>query len=133
MTKTSGLRWWWYLDRFWWGDDEVSARDLQSLVLGSGLPKLPSDPRAEVTLSDSTRIAVWARDHGRCVDCGTGEGLHFDAIIESAGPSIDSPRNIELRCQGCRERRDFNEARTRVANARADAFPYREHLSLRSG
>lgn len=134
VTKAGGLRWWWYRDRFWWGDENVSARDIEKRVLRSNVyRKLPADPRAEASLSDSTRLAVWSRDRGRCVDCGSSEDLHFDEIVHGSGASIDSARNVELRCHACRGRRDFNEARTRVANARVDAFSYRDRVPLRGG
>jgi hypothetical protein len=130
VTKTGSRRWWWYLDRFWWGDKDVSARDVEDLVLRRDMyRKVPSDPQAEASLSDSTRLAVWSRDQGRCVDCGSSVDLLFDEIIQGSGANIDSARNVELRCRPCRDRRDHNEARTRVANARFDATPYQRSVA----
>jgi hypothetical protein len=130
VKKIGGLRWWWYLDRFWLAGNDVSARDVEDLVRRSDMyKKVRSDPRTEASLSESTRLAVWSRDQGRCVDCGSSEGLRFDEIIQGSETSIDSARNVELRCDGCRERRDFNEGRARVANARAEATPYQRHVA----
>jgi hypothetical protein len=124
VKKIGGLRWWWYLDRFWLGGKDASARDVEDLVRRSDMyRKVRSDPRTEALLSESTRLAVWSRDQGRCVDCGASEGLRFDEIIQGSETSIGSARNVELRCRGCRDRRNHNAARTRVATARFDATP----------
>jgi hypothetical protein len=73
-------------------------------------------------------MAVWFRDLGRCVDCGSTRDLLFDQIIPSAGEEPDAS-NVELRCRGCRDRRDHNEARARVGNARVDATLYQRHVA----
>jgi hypothetical protein len=51
---------------------------------------------------------VWKRDHGRCVDCGATEELHFDHIIPySKGGTSIMAENIQLLCARCNlEKRD---------------------------
>ena len=45
------------------------------------------------------KLAVWKRDGGRCVMCGSEEDLHFDHIIPwSKGGSSTTPENIQLLC-----------------------------------
>ena len=45
------------------------------------------------------KLAVWKRDQGRCVVCGSQKNLHFDHIIPySRGGSSLVPENIQLLC-----------------------------------
>lgn len=45
------------------------------------------------------KLAVWKRDQGKCVVCGSGDNLHFDHIIPySRGGSSLVAENIQLMC-----------------------------------
>ena len=45
------------------------------------------------------KIAVWNRDGGKCVVCGSRENLHFDHIIPfSRGGSSLTAENVQLMC-----------------------------------
>jgi hypothetical protein len=45
------------------------------------------------------KLAVWKRDKGKCVICGSPDNLHFDHIIPfSKGGSSLVPENIQLLC-----------------------------------
>lgn len=52
-------------------------------------------------IPEAVRIAVWRRDQGRCVKCGSRERLEYDHIIPVAEGGGDSVRNIELLCEQC--------------------------------
>ena len=66
----------------------------------------PADDRARIEL-DHTRVIpsvvkreVWARDHGRCVRCGSSDNLHFDHDVPfSKGGTSLSAANIRLLCR----------------------------------
>jgi hypothetical protein len=45
------------------------------------------------------KIEVWARDQGRCVECGSSDNLHFDHILPfSKGGTSISADNVQLLC-----------------------------------
>lgn len=44
------------------------------------------------------KIAVWLRDSGRCVKCGTQENLEFDHIIPISLGGANTERNIQILC-----------------------------------
>ena len=138
--RQDGRRWWWFLDRFWWDDNGLSAADVRTVVLEADLDRkqrsealakaraailgehvaaAPLPPAAQVV-----RFAVWCRDKGRCADCGTSAQVAFDRILPFDEGGSDAPPNIELRCEPCKERRVANEARARVARARVAAVTY---------
>lgn len=55
--------------------------------------------RRQRSIPASVRRAVWLRDQGRCVLCGSTEDLHFDHIIPySKGGSSWHCDNVQLLC-----------------------------------
>jgi 5-methylcytosine-specific restriction endonuclease McrA len=46
-----------------------------------------------------SKLEVWKRDKGRCVECGSADNLHFDHIIPwSRGGSSLTAQNVQLLC-----------------------------------
>jgi hypothetical protein len=135
--KTEGRSWWWYADRFWWDDDGLPARDVRIIVLDGDLRARQraqdlADARAallaeerpvggDASVSPLVRFAVWCRDRGRCVDCGSPENLRFDEIVPPTAGGGKTSANVELRCDACRERRALNQSRARVSRAQVAA------------
>jgi 5-methylcytosine-specific restriction endonuclease McrA len=54
-----------------------------------------------IPIPSDVKIAVWARDEGRCVMCGSGERLQFDHVIPVAKGGANSFENIQILCQAC--------------------------------
>ena len=140
LARTRGQRWWWYLDRFWWADEGLTANDVERTVLQSDLErKRRSDATAQARLilvgdtgvpfpeepvPEDVRLAVWRRDRGRCVDCGSGTNVVFDHIVPISKGGSDTALNVELRCHSCCVRLARNEMRTRINRARAGISPH---------
>jgi len=59
------------------------------------------EPRLEQNrlIPTDVKLAVWKRDEGKCVECGSTDNLHFDHIIPySRGGSSLVAENIQLMC-----------------------------------
>ena len=52
-------------------------------------------------IPEDVRVAVWRRDQGTCVKCGSRERLEYDHIIPVVEGGGDTVRNIELLCESC--------------------------------
>lgn len=59
----------------------------------------PAQPEPRRIIPTAVKLAVWKRDEGKCVICGSKQDLHFDHIIPwSKGGSSSSVDNIQLLC-----------------------------------
>jgi hypothetical protein len=68
-----------------------------------------TEPRSERTgIPEEVRIAVWRRDNGRCVKCGSRERLEYDHIVPVSRGGSNTVRNIELLCEVCNPSKGAN-------------------------
>jgi hypothetical protein len=56
-------------------------------------------------ISEDVRDAVWNRDGGKCVQCGSNEDLEFDHIIPFSKGGANTKRNIQLLCESCNRKK----------------------------
>jgi tetratricopeptide (TPR) repeat protein len=61
----------------------------------------PTERRRRTTIPEDVRHAVWRRDEGRCVRCGSQEKLEFDHIIPVSRGGSNTERNLQLLCEPC--------------------------------
>ncbi len=70
-----------------------------------------SDPRVSAvpgsrTVPQAVKVAVAARDGGRCRMCGSSADLQYDHVVPySLGGRSDEPSNIQLLCGRCNRRK----------------------------
>lgn len=53
------------------------------------------------SIPEVVKLAVWERDEGECVRCGSTHNLHFDHIIPVDKGGSSSEMNIQLLCADC--------------------------------
>ena len=60
---------------------------------------------ASRTVPQYVKAEVWARDGGKCVECGDGQYLEFDHIIPYHLGGATSVDNLQLLCRGCNQKK----------------------------
>jgi hypothetical protein len=59
----------------------------------------PQDLEHNRVIPSDVKRAVWKRDRGRCVTCGSADNLHFDHVLPfSRGGSSLLAENVQLLC-----------------------------------
>jgi tetratricopeptide (TPR) repeat protein len=61
--------------------------------------------RGRQPIPEDVRHAVWRRDEGRCVECGSQENIEFDHVIPFARGGSNTERNLQLLCEPCNRRK----------------------------
>lgn len=110
---------WWFQDRFYWdndnlADDEVYAllvtrhqRERQRIQMAQALVAIGASPRPSprIAIPDDIKQFVFARDGGRCRQCGSAGDLQFDHIIPVALGGGSTADNLQILCGPCNRRK----------------------------
>ncbi len=66
------------------------------------IPKGKDEEEHNKLIPKSVKVAVWKRDNGKCVLCGTTENLYFDHDLpfSKSGSSI-TEKNVRILCNKC--------------------------------
>ncbi len=67
-----------------------------------------SEEKSDRYVPSSVKLAVWRRDHGKCVECDSKEKLEYDHIIPVSKGGSNTERNIQLLCQTCNRKKSAN-------------------------
>ena len=86
-------------------EEEHEIAGLRRAVANLELAKTYSSGPSRTPIPDDVRVAVWARDRGICVKCGSSDNLHFDHIIPVAKGGSPFVENIQILCQQCNLRK----------------------------
>ena len=113
-------RLWWYQGKYYEADQDLQAHDIAALLheaenkkrlklekahaLMAMRQQLDSKAKRQPILQD-VKVAVWQRDAGRCVDCGSQKDLEYDHIIPLAMGGSNTERNLQLLCALCNRRK----------------------------
>ena len=109
---------WWFEERFYWADEELDSGDVLALVrererrrrrrLERAHAELAADPGPaprRTRIARGVRLAVFQRDGGRCVDCGSDFELQYDHLIPLALGGGSGADNLQLLCADCNRRK----------------------------
>jgi hypothetical protein len=65
----------------------------------------PVGERNSRNIPQDVKVAVAARDRGRCRQCGSAQDLHFDHVIPWSKGGVNTINNIQLLCGPCNRRK----------------------------
>lgn len=113
-------QYWMYRERFYWDDEQLEPGDVEALVFERERRNRrrlerahqvmrargePATPAGRVGIPLEVRRAVWERDDGRCVSCGSRFELQFDHVIPVALGGGSSAQNLQVLCGDCNRRK----------------------------
>ena len=117
VAEVDDRRYWWLRDCFYWDDDGLTQRDVEALVherwrrkqrrlerahAALAADALPRQPRRDV-IPREIRLAVFERDGGRCVECGSGFDLQYDHVIPVSRGGASTVANLQILCSPCNQ------------------------------
>jgi hypothetical protein len=104
-------KWLLYLDLWFENELSLAVEIVKGRQKGQLIPFIPSPILPSPTLDglpppmSEIKRAIWRRDGGRCVDCGSSENLHFDEEIPRDRGGSVSLENTRLLCRACNLRK----------------------------
>lgn len=109
---------WWFHDCVYWDDDGLNAEDVKALVLqrernqerkiqtAHSLMRAEENGRPTRTpVPVGIRRAVFERDGGKCVECGSAFDLQYDHILPVSLGGATTVENLQLLCADCNQRK----------------------------
>lgn len=109
---------WWYDEAFYWTTaGAYTSADIKALLYTRQRQSERELEHAHAVLAASTspakrkrepipkdvRLAVWARDGGCCVECGSDFDIQYDHIIPFSMGGASTVENMQLLCARCNQ------------------------------
>jgi 5-methylcytosine-specific restriction endonuclease McrA len=105
---------WLFEDRMYWEDDDLTPRDVMALVRDrqvrqqrklerahAAMAANGAGPARREVISREVRFAVFERDGGRCVECGSGFDIQYDHVIPFSMGGASTVENLQILCADC--------------------------------
>lgn len=80
-------------------ENKFKARIIRARALMEGVEAAESRGRSPIP--DDVTAAVWNRDGGKCVVCGSNQNIEFDHIISFSKGGSNTFRNLQILCEPC--------------------------------
>ncbi len=116
-------RWWWFEDDFYWSTPSYGGDDMLALIRDRqrkeqarldrahtmlNLEQQDPQNRRRPALSRELKHAVFRRDGGRCVQCGSDFDIQYDHIIPFSLGGATTYENLQLLCSRCNQAKSAN-------------------------
>ena len=118
VARSGPRAWWWFEDAFYWESGGYAQRDVLALIrdrqrkaaqrldrahmllnVDEGKQQPPQGQRQPIPRE--VRRAVFERDGGQCVECGSKFDLQYDHLIPVALGGASTADNLQLLCGEC--------------------------------
>ena len=111
----AGRTYWTFERRVFWEDGELSSDDVLALVRQRQRRERRMLDRAHAALAGEAaaqrrqpiarevRLAVFERDGGRCVECGSRFDIQYDHVIPVAMGGAATMENLQILCAPCNQ------------------------------
>jgi hypothetical protein len=111
---------WWYGDEFFWtNNDDYDGQDIKALLFSRERQKQRELEHARALLSAAhspavrkrepisrdVKLAVFQRDEGKCIECGSDFDIQYDHIIPFSMGGANTPENLQLLCARCNQQK----------------------------
>jgi hypothetical protein len=115
LQRDDGRTYWAFEGRVYWEDSRLSAEDVLALVRDRERRAQRTLERAHAALSGdraaprrepiprAIRLAVFERDGGRCVECGSAFDIQYDHVIPLALGGANTAENLQILCAPCNQ------------------------------